>query len=198
MTRIKKLYLEGVRVFLGLIFFTAGMSKLMPFPGIIGPVWLEERLAPHGLGFFARFVAISQIIVGLLLLTRRFATLGAVMLFPLLLCILMVTISLEWQGTPYVNGFLLVLNITLLLSDYPKLKFLIHQDPDRLSQYPLVRKNVRQDLIWVVALVTFVIGLLTINYTPAHKILLSLGGITFILLIVVNSYLEYKNNRIKK
>ena len=198
MSRIKTLYFQGARIFLGLIFFTAGMSKLMSFPGIIGPVWLEEKLAPHGLGLFARFVAISQIVVGLLLLSKRFATIGAVMLFPLLLCILMVTISLEWQGTPYVNAFLLLINLTLLAADYPKLKFLLHQDPDRLKQYPLVRKNALEDMIWVVGFIIFIIGLLTINYTPAHKILLWIGGLTFISLIVRSSYIHLKNNTLKK
>lgn len=195
---IKKVYLEGSRIVLGLVFFTAGMSKLMPFPGLIGPMWLEEKLAPYGLGLFARYVAISQIIVGLLLLTKRFATIGLIMLFPLLLCILMVTISLEWKGTPYVNGFLLLVNISLLMADYPRLKFLLHEEPERLKQHQVIRKNIYQDFIWFGALIIFVIGLLTIHYTPAHKILLWTGGITFISLIVRNSYIHLKNNTLKK
>ena len=70
------------------------------FPGIIGPVWLETELSKYGLDVYARFIAFSQIITGLLLLTQRFATLGAIMLLPMLLNIWMVTISLQWSGTP--------------------------------------------------------------------------------------------------
>ena len=141
-----------IRVFLGLIFFGAGMSKLYfehKFPGIIGPVWLEDELAPYGLGLYARFIAISQIIVGLLLLTQRFATLGAVLLFPVLLNILMVTISLDWKGTPYVNGLFLLLNTWLLLYDWPKLKFIFSDHTESVKHIPLKRTSRKADRGWV-------------------------------------------------
>lgn len=99
---------------LGLVIFTGGMSKLMPFWGVMGPVWLEQQLSEYGLGFFARFVAWSEALIGLLLLTRRFSVLGSIMLVPLLVNMLMVTISLEWQGTPTILGFFLLLNVLLL------------------------------------------------------------------------------------
>ena len=196
MKRIKLLYLESVRIFLGLIFFTAGMSKLMPFPGLIGPPWLEQELAPYGLALFARFVAFSQILVGLLLLTKRFATLGAVMLFPLLLSILVVTISLNWTGTPYVNAFLLLLNISLLAADYHRLKFIFTDDVQSLKSIRIKRQHVRHDLIWLAAVAVFFMGLLSINYTPGHKILLWMGGLAFIGLGIMNAF--YKLRKKKK
>lgn len=52
-------------------------------------------------------MAWSQVL-GALLLSQRFATLGAVMLVPMLANILVITISLQWRGTPYVNAVLLV------------------------------------------------------------------------------------------
>lgn len=116
-----------IRIFLGLIFFTSGMGKLThgDFPGLIGPVWLEERLTSYGLAFWARFVAWSQVGVGLLLLSQRFSTLGAVMLVPMLTNILVITISLQWRGTPYVNAVLLAMNLYLLWADREKLKSLV-------------------------------------------------------------------------
>lgn len=196
MNKLKEIWLSGSRIFLGIVFFTAGMSKLMPFPSLIGPVWLEERLEPHGLGLFARFIAFSQVLVGLLLLSRRFSTLGAVMLFPLLLCILMVTISLNWTGTPLVNAFLLLLNISLLAADYHKLKFIFTEDPTPLTKMSPLRTNPAMDKLWIGALVIFFAGLSAIFYTPAHKILLWTGGITFIGLGITNAF--YKLKIIKK
>ncbi|ELR73562.1 hypothetical protein C900_02647 [Fulvivirga imtechensis AK7] len=196
MKRITLLYLEGVRIFLGLIFFTAGMSKLMPFPGLIGPEWLEQELAPYGLALFARFVAFSQVLVGLLLLTKRFATLGAVMLFPLLVCILVVTISLNWVGTPYVNTFLLLLNISLLAADYHRLKFIFTDDVESLRAIPATRQRTRDDYVWLAAVVIFFAGLLSINYTPGHKILLCMGGLAFMGLGITNAF--YKLRKKKK
>lgn len=195
MKRLKLLYLEGTRVFLGIVFFTAGMSKLMPFPGIIGPPWLEERLEPYGLALFAKYVAFAQIFVGLLLLTRRFATLGAVMLFPLLLSILMVTISLHWGGTPYVNAFLLMLNVSLLAADFHRLKFILFDNVTELKPLKVNRNNIKHDYIWMAAVVIFFLGLLGIHYTPAHKILLWTGGLTFIVLGIITVFYKLRDQK---
>jgi uncharacterized membrane protein YphA (DoxX/SURF4 family) len=117
----------ATRIFLGLIFFSSGLAKLTHglTPGLIGPVWLEERLAQYGLGLWAQFVACSQVLIGALLLSRRFATLGAVMLVPMLANILVVTISLQWRGTPYVNAVLLAMNLFLLWADRARLAPLV-------------------------------------------------------------------------
>ncbi|MBX7152618.1 DoxX family membrane protein [bacterium] len=150
----------SIRVFLGLIFFTAGMAKLTQhFPGFIGPVWLEEKLAPYGLGFYARFIAYCQVIVGWLLLTQRFATLGAIMLFPLLLNIFMVTVSLEWRGTPYINFFLLILNGILLAYDFDKLKFILTDDIAELKPIGIHRPSRKSDVFWVGGLLIILISI---------------------------------------
>ncbi len=143
-----------IRIFLGLIFFTAGLSKLYfehQFPVVIGPVWLEERLAEHDLGLYARFIAGSQIIAGLLLFSQRFSTLGAVLTFPIILNIFMVTVSMEWQGTPYVNFVLLSLNVWLLAYDYPKLKFMLTDVTRDIKPLILKRKSRTADMIWLLS-----------------------------------------------
>ena len=104
----------GAAWLLGLIFLSGGMSKLMPFPGVIGPVWLEERLAEHGLGMFARFIAWSEAVIGLLLLSKQTRVLGSITLVPMLANILMVTVSMNWRGTPWIITFFLVNNLFLL------------------------------------------------------------------------------------
>jgi hypothetical protein len=107
-------------LFLGFIFLSSGMAKLFAghqFLGLIGPPWLEERLAEHGLALFARFVAYAQVSIGFLLLTYRFRTLGALMLVPMLANIMLVTVSQQWQGTPYVIAVFLLQNAYLLWCD---------------------------------------------------------------------------------
>ena len=178
----------SIRIFLGLIFFGAGMSKLYfehKFPGIIGPVWLEERLAEHGLGLYARFIAASQVLAGILLLTQRFATLGAVITFPLILNIFVVTVSLEWQGTPYVNAFLLLLNVWLLVYDYHKLKFIITDQSEELSAIRLKRKSLGADRIWFLA----VLGIfLSIPLSYQNLICAWILSALMILLIIWNQF----------
>lgn len=160
----------ATRLLLGFILFGAGMSKLYEnhaFPGIIGPVWLEDELAKYGLALFARFVAFSQVIAGGLLITQRFATLGAILSFPMLLCILMVTISLEWQGTPYVNAIFIAMNAYLLVYDYHKLKFIISDKSVDFKTVKLERKDRIGDLIWALA---FTLILLSIPLSYIHLI----------------------------
>ncbi|MCX2741521.1 DoxX family membrane protein [Pontibacter anaerobius] len=119
-----------IRVFLGYIFLSAGVCKLTHgnFGQIIGPPWLEERLAAYGLGLFAQVVAVSQVVCGALLLSQRFSLLGAIMLVPMNVAILAVTVSQQWVGTPVVNTFLLLLNLWLLAMAYPKFRFLLQSN----------------------------------------------------------------------
>lgn len=84
------------------------------FIGWIGPPWLVERLAEFDLGLYAEFVAGCQITIGFMLLTTRYKLLGGIMLVPMLLNILMVTISQQWRGTPYVLTVLLAMDAYLL------------------------------------------------------------------------------------
>lgn len=104
----------GSAWFLGLIFVCGGLSKLMPFPGVMGPVWLEEALSEHGLGLFARFIAWAEAIIGLTLLSKHTRVLGSIMMVPMLLNILMVVVSMNWKGTPWVILFFLAHNLFLL------------------------------------------------------------------------------------
>jgi uncharacterized membrane protein YphA (DoxX/SURF4 family) len=135
-----------IRLFLGYIFFSAGICKLTHgnFGQLIGPPWLEEALAKHGLGLFARVVAISQVICGTLLLSQRYSLLGAVMLVPMNVAILTVTISMDWQGTPYVNAVFLLLNLLLLGMEYRKFLFLLQPDREHKTT-PAITDTIGQD-----------------------------------------------------
>lgn len=148
----KTFTLNGISFFLGLIFFTAGMAKVFyehRFPGLIGPVWLEEKLAEFGLGLFARFIAYSQIVIGFMLLTLRYRTLGAIALLPMLLNIFLITVSQNWAGTPYALAFFLLLNLVLLAAETPKL---LHLLGFRTRYTPVVQAPVRLGLLWLAGL----------------------------------------------
>jgi uncharacterized membrane protein YphA (DoxX/SURF4 family) len=129
MIRVKDFLILLTRLFLGYIFLSAGFCKLTHghFGQLIGPPWLEERLAEFGLAMFARVVAYSQILCGALLLSQRFSLLGAIMLVPMNISILAVTVSLNWQGTPYVNTVFLLLNLFLIVYEWRKLRFLLQE-----------------------------------------------------------------------
>jgi uncharacterized membrane protein YphA (DoxX/SURF4 family) len=145
----------GTRILLGFIFFTAGMGKLTHghyFPLTMFPMSLAKILAPHGLAMWGEFVAWSQVLIGFLLMSQRFATLGAIMSLPLILNIFMITVSMGFMGTPYLNAFLICLNLFLLAADYHKLKFLFMDDVSAYRAVPLRRQCWQADALWAVAL----------------------------------------------
>ncbi|MDO8967104.1 hypothetical protein [Algoriphagus sp.] len=114
---MKKIFPQLTSIFLGFTFWGAGMVKLYAghqFIGWIGPPWLVERLQEYELGLFAEFIAVSQITIGFMLLSTRFKLLGSIMMIPMILNILMVTVSQNWAGTPYVLAVLLLMNLYIL------------------------------------------------------------------------------------
>lgn len=156
----RSLYVFNI-IFLGLLFFTAGMAKLFPghrFPGLMGPVWLEDRLLEYGLGGFARFIAHAQVVIGYLLITWRYRWLGSLMLAPMLLNILAITISQDWRGTPWVVGFFLMQLTYVFWVDRRQYLHLVIADaaaPESVS----VRKNSAWLLMVGLGLVMLSIGL---------------------------------------
>jgi len=152
---IFNLAIVGVRILLGFVFFTAGMGKLTHghyFPLTMFPMSLSKILAPYGLSLWGEFVAWSQVIIGFLLMSQRFATIGAIMSLPLILNIFVITVSIGFVGTPYLNAFLIALNLFLLAADYHKLKFLFFDDVTPCKPIPLRRDYWKIDLLWLVAL----------------------------------------------
>jgi len=127
---LKDFYALLARLFLGYVFFSSGLCKLADghFGQIIGPPFLIADLEPYGLGGFAVFLGFSQVMTGALVLSQRWSLLGLVMLVPLNVSILAATISMQWQGTPFVNAFLLIINLFCLLYEWKTLRFFLLPD----------------------------------------------------------------------
>jgi uncharacterized membrane protein YphA (DoxX/SURF4 family) len=186
MLKNKYLLMLLIRLFLGYIFFSAGICKLTHgnFGQLIGPPWLEEALAKHGLGLFARIVAISQVICGTLLLSQRYSLLGAVMLVPMNVAILAVTISMDWQGTPYVNAVFLLLNLLLLGMEHRKFLFLLQPDREHKTT-PAITDTIGQDnYSWVgIGFCVLTLLMTSVSYTLSNLAAL-LAFISFAVTIV--------------
>lgn len=114
------------QVLLAVIYTSAGVSKFLHgFPVIIGPVWLIEELSKYGLGLFGYLIAVAQLVTGLVLFFPIYRLIGALMLLPMQLCITVVTISLGWSGTPYINLVLLGMVLALIYDEREKLAKLV-------------------------------------------------------------------------
>lgn len=179
MAKLFSRLIKPTSIFLGMTFFGAGMAKLYfqhRYFGWIGPVWLEERLEPYQLGLYARFIAYSQVIIGYLMLTLRFRLLGAIMAVPLIVNILMVTISQHWSGTPYVLSILLAMNLYLLIMEGGWLLPLLGIAPKAI--WPVTQKKGKGHLIWVVGLMLNLASISVSFYQVYAAWGISLLGIT--------------------
>jgi len=190
--RMKAIFPNLISAFLGFTFWGAGMSKLYAgyqFIGWIGPRWLVERLAEYDLGLYAQFIAISQIVIGFMLLTTRFKLIGGIMLVPMLVNILMVSISQNWTGTPYILAVLLLMNTYLLWQFRDYFKPLVDE---AFAQAPQRTKSIRSlagHAVWTAGLG---LNLLSIAVSFSHLYLaFALAGIGVTLGILAFSVDRY-------
>lgn len=75
-------------------------------------------------GLYWQFIGLSQVIGGGLLMTQRFARLGAVIFFALILNIFIITVSYSFKGTPVITGLMLLATTYLLFWDLNSFQFI--------------------------------------------------------------------------
>jgi hypothetical protein len=159
---LRKLYVGGSRLLLGALMLGGGLYKLSDnhIRGLMGPPMNHAFLAKYGLEIFGQFIGVAQLVIGLLLLTGRFALLGALMLVPMWLNIVMLTWSQHWTGTPYLTTGFLILTLGLLLHDYERLKYLLYPPahPEILRVEPPRTGPLGAELLWWLGLAVVVGG----------------------------------------
>lgn len=92
------------RILLALGFTPSGLTKLLGNRFTSLP--LEDPVgfffeAMFRTGFYWRFLGLAQVTAAALLLIPRTTTLGAVIYFPIILNIFLITVSMRFQGTPF-------------------------------------------------------------------------------------------------
>ena len=75
-------------------------------------------------GFYYKFIGVGQLTAGLLLLIPRTALMGAILYFPIILNICVLTYATRFEGTRIVTLMLLA-NLYLLCWDYERLKYVL-------------------------------------------------------------------------
>ncbi|HEY0738711.1 MAG TPA: hypothetical protein VGD69_27580 [Herpetosiphonaceae bacterium] len=122
------------RLLLALGFLPSGLTKLAGnrFTSLspVTPIgYFFEAL--YQTGDYWRFLGVAQLLAALLLLIPATTTLGALIYFPIILNIFIITVSLHFTGTPVITGLMLLASIYLLCWDYDKLKHLVRSSPGR-------------------------------------------------------------------
>ncbi|MBT1696671.1 DoxX family protein [Fulvivirgaceae bacterium PWU4] len=114
------------RIMLALAFVISGLVKVngerfaagLPANHPLGQYF--ESL--HQTGYYYTFIGISQLFIAVLLLIPRTALLGALMYFPVILNICILTYAVRFEGTR-VTTFMLLANLYLLCWDYDRIKY---------------------------------------------------------------------------
>jgi uncharacterized membrane protein YphA (DoxX/SURF4 family) len=125
------------RILLAIAFMPSGWTKLVGNRFTL--VLVETPIgyffeALYQSGWYYNFIGFAQLLVAALLLMPRTTTLGAVLYFPIILNIFIITISLNFRGTWMITGLMLLANLFLLCWDYPKWKGILQGESRQTPQ----------------------------------------------------------------
>jgi uncharacterized membrane protein YphA (DoxX/SURF4 family) len=134
--KILQIFTISIRYLLGTSFVWASILKIQgrrftPQSAEHEPINSLNHLfeSMYQSGFYWYFIGWGQLLAGFLLMSQRFSTLGAVVFFPIMLNIFIITLSFNWVGVLTITLLMLLINIYLLLWDWNKLKFIALPNP---------------------------------------------------------------------
>lgn len=134
-----QLFLIYTRYLIGSAFVFASIVKIkgerFSRPGMDDPMGTPFHLFEtlYQTGLWWQFIGWGQFLAGAFLLTQRYALLGAVMNFPIVLNVFFITISLDFSGTPMITSGMLLANLVLLMWHWPQLKVLVNLKPGAIK-----------------------------------------------------------------
>jgi len=119
--------LGGAFVFASLIKIKGHRFALMPAAD--APIHSPERLfeALYQSGLYWQCLGFAQLVAGLLLLTQRYALLGALLFLPIIANVYVITISYDFGYTSVVTGAMLLATVGLLAWDWYRLRVIVNQ-----------------------------------------------------------------------
>lgn len=113
--------------------------------------------AMYQTGLYWRFLGLTQIVAGLLLLWPRYAHLGAGIFLGIITNIFVITVALDFNGTPIVTGLMLLAVLYLCLWDYHRFRPLLTETPfpHRIAQQRLDRWEFAGFTVFALSLLGF-------------------------------------------
>lgn len=80
-------------------------------------------------GIYWQFIGLGQLLAGALLMTQRYAKLGALMNLPIIANIFFITLSYNFGNTSIITGLMLLANILLIYWNWDELRILVNLPP---------------------------------------------------------------------
>jgi len=132
----------------------------------IDSAWhLFETLYQSGL--YWQFIGIGQLFAGFMLMTQRYAKLGALLFLPIIGNIFVITLSYYFAYTPVITGMMLAANLLLVAWDWDELKILIGKKPAFDDSFRLEDHKIWEWIGLVIFAFTFTYRLLIDQYDIA-------------------------------
>jgi uncharacterized membrane protein YphA (DoxX/SURF4 family) len=154
------------RICLAAGFIPSGMVKIMGerFTSLSSNHPMGHYLeALHHTGYYYTFIGIVQVTAAILLLIPRTATLGAILYFPLILNICILSLAVRFDGSLISSPLMVLGNLYLLCWDYDKLKFIFpHAPPPGPYEVPKQENSSKFPTVFFAAVTGIVISLVLI------------------------------------
>jgi len=84
--------------------------------------------AMYQTGLFWRFIGLTQMVAAVFLVIPRLSHFGAGIFFPIILNIFVITVGLQFTGTPLITGPMLLAGLYLVFWDYHRFRGLLFED----------------------------------------------------------------------
>ncbi len=119
---MKKKILFGISFLFGLMFINAGLNKFfnyMPMPKDLPESMMKIMNAFMAISWLMPLIAIAEIVGGILFITNKYRALGAIIIFPVMIGILLTNIINAPSGLP-IALVLFAINLWVIIENRAK------------------------------------------------------------------------------
>lgn len=119
---MKKKILLVVSILFGLMFINAGLNKFfnyIPVPADMPEKMMKAMKAIMELGWLLPLIAVAEITGGILFMIPKFRALGAIVIFPVMIGILLTNLFIAPSGLP-IALVLLAINLWVIIENREK------------------------------------------------------------------------------
>ena len=119
--------------------------------------------ALHQTGYYYTLIGVAQVLAGLLLLIPRTAILGALLYFPIILNICLLSFSVHFEGSLLTAPLMVLSNLYLICWDYEKLKLILPFNHHQLPKPAAISNKFPLAFFSLVFLTVLAVGITVTN-----------------------------------
>ena len=132
--------------------FASGLSEIHPMGAYL--------TALHQTGYYYTFIGIAQVVAAVLLLIPRTVTMGALIYFPIIVNIWLLSFAVRFEGSFVTAPLMVLANLYLLVWNYDRLRYIL--PISKFSDLGIVQKpekyNTKFPLLFFTGVVLIVMG----------------------------------------